>query len=191
MTVLSITAFVTNNAVRTSDYIASNARMISEYSIGKNMEASTHGLIWGTITTFACRGWGKSWRSSDSIESSGWNLTLGFSEYKAGSWPLAFDLSEYQKHIQIPPFQIFRCKVKFSPVMLLACVPFLLLWDSLGTAPAATTTCKLAIFLIPQPADIQRHCPVYLAHFLLSDVSELLCLLTADVPKSNKSVTCF
>jgi hypothetical protein len=73
-----------------------------------------------------------------------------------------------------------------SPAMQLAYVPCPLHQGNLGNAAARVTTSELAVSLTLHSAVVQRTWPAYLAHVWLSDVYDVLCLLTADAPKPKK-----
>lgn len=49
------------DAIGSPDCIASNDKMINGWLVGKNMEASIHGLMYDSIPAFFCRDWGKPW----------------------------------------------------------------------------------------------------------------------------------
>jgi hypothetical protein len=49
--------YLCTDSLGSSDYIASNDSVISELSIGKEVDGRGHGLILYTILTFARRGW--------------------------------------------------------------------------------------------------------------------------------------
>lgn len=75
---------------RISGYVASNGILVTELSIGKNVERSIHDLIWRTTLECAWRGWENSWKSleiSVGFWVSSWDLLNAYHE----CWP--FDLN--------------------------------------------------------------------------------------------------
>jgi hypothetical protein len=56
-----------NDAVHSPDYTASNESIISESWIGKDVEGSGRGLMWGTIPEFTWKDWKNIWNTWDRI----------------------------------------------------------------------------------------------------------------------------
>jgi hypothetical protein len=77
--------FIHQRFLTSSDYIASKDRMINEWWIGKDVEGSDRGLIWGNIPAVAWRDWGKP-RETSGSRPPGRDLKPGPLEYEAGVW---------------------------------------------------------------------------------------------------------
>jgi hypothetical protein len=59
-----LTYFVFKSGFSSTDYIASDSRMINEWWVTKNMERGGHVVICSNILAFAWRDWEKTWQTS-------------------------------------------------------------------------------------------------------------------------------